>query len=245
MSRGAAGPAALIWDVDGTLAETERDGHRVAFNRAFAEAGLAWHWDADTYGWLLGVAGGKERIGVWWQRVDADAGVQPGARAFVERLHALKTRHYVALVESGALHLRPGIERLLRAARAAGRRLAIATTTQPANLQALLAHALGADAPGWFEVVGAGDVVPRKKPAPDIYRWVLERLALPACATLAIEDSAIGVAAARAAGVPVLAVRSAYTRDEQPEGALAVLDSLDAPPLTLADLDALWARAPR
>ena len=239
---------ALIWDVDGTLAETERDGHRVAFNRAFAEAGWSsppWHWDVATYGELLAVAGGKERIAAWWQRVDPSAGAGAGAREAVARLHALKTRHYVELVQSGAVTLRPGVARLLHEARTAGIRLAIATTTTVANLQALLVHTLGDDAWGWFEVVGAGDVVPHKKPAPDIYRWVLERLQLQPGEALAIEDSAIGVASALGAGVPVLAVRSTYTGNDRFDGALAVLDSLDAPPVTLDDLRRLGASIPR
>lgn len=232
---------ALVWDVDGTLAETERDGHRVAFNRAFADAGLPWHWDEAQYGELLGVTGGKERLLSWWRRVDPTAAAGPGVQERIAQWHALKTRHYEALVASGAVALRPGVEDLLRAARAEGLALAIATTTQPANVQALLGHTLGADAIGWFSCIGAGDVVPHKKPAPDIYLWVLQRLGLAPREVLALEDSAPGVGAARAAGIPVVAVRSAYTRDDDLSGALVEFGSLVD--VDLAGLRRLHGRA--
>jgi beta-phosphoglucomutase-like phosphatase (HAD superfamily) len=218
---------ALVWDVDGTLAETERDGHRIAFNRAFEDEGLGWHWDVATYGELLAVTGGKERIRHWWQGIDAAAASRPGADAMVRRLHERKTAHYAALVRSGAVVLRPGVQRLLLDARAQGLTLAIATTTTEANVHELLRATLGEAAPGWFGVIGAGDVVARKKPAPDIYRWVLERLELPAHAVIAIEDSAPGAAAAQSAGAPVLLTRGLYSADD-----------VFGPPL-LADLDGL------
>lgn len=229
---------ALIWDVDGTLAETERDGHLPAFNQAFAEAGLPWHWDEVTYSDLLKITGGKERMAHWWRTQDAAGATAPDAPARLAALHAAKTRLYTERVAAGAVALRPGVEPLIRGARAQGLRLAIATTTQPGNVQALLSHTLGAGVAGWFDVIGAGDVVPRKKPAPDIYRWVLQRLGLPAGETLAIEDSAVGVAAAAAAGVPVLAVRSFFTAHETITGALAVLPAL---PVSVADLIKLHA----
>lgn len=237
---------ALIWDVDGTLAETERDGHRVAFNRAFAESGLPWQWDEATYGELLAVAGGKERLLRWWRRVDPAGAESPDTAARIAALHALKTRHYESLVASGALALRPGVARLLHEARAAGLLLAVATTTQPGNVTALLQHALGADAPQWFSCIAAGDLVPHKKPAPDVYRHVCQALGLAPHEALAIEDSAIGVAAARGAGVPVIAVRSVYFRDDDLSGAVAVLDDLDdvdESPVTLEDLRGWHAQA--
>ena len=217
---------ALIWDVDGTLAETEHDGHRVAFNQAFADEGLPWHWDEAVYGDLLGTAGGKERLAVWWRRVDPVAAAGPQATARIRHLHALKTAHYLALVAQGQVALRPGVRRLLVEARAAGLRLAIATTTSPENVQALLQATLGADSLAWFSVLGAGDVVPAKKPAPDIYHWVRVRLGLRPDQCLALEDSAVGAQAAVAAGLPVLVTRSRYT-------------GRDALPAVLADLDHL------
>lgn len=230
---------ALIWDVDGTLAETERDGHRVAFNRAFAEAGLPWHWDEATYGELLAVAGGKERLQRWWQRVDPPSSGTPATLSRIAELHALKTRHYEALVAAGAVTLRPGVARLLREARAAQLPLAVATTTQPGNVTALLEHTLGPGSPQWFAVIAAGDMVARKKPAPDVYRFVLDALGVAPHEALALEDSAVGLAAACAAGVPTVAVRSCYTQDDDLSAARAVLDALESPgraPVTLENL---------
>jgi beta-phosphoglucomutase-like phosphatase (HAD superfamily) len=217
---------ALIWDVDGTLAETERDGHRIAFNRAFEDEGLPWRWDVACYGELLKITGGKERLLHWWRALDPDAAARPEAQALIRRLHERKTAHYAELVRAGALVLRPGVRRLLIEARLRGLQLAIATTTTEANVRELLHATLGDTSAGWFGVIGAGDVVARKKPAPDIYRWVLERARLRAEACLAIEDSAAGVAAARDAGVPVLLTRSLYTLDELVGPVLADLDGL-------------------
>ena len=146
---------ALIFDVDGTLAETERDGHRVAFNAAFDEAGLPWHWDVELYDDLLTVTGGKERIRHFCTRFDPTFLQRRDATALIAGIHAAKTRRYGALVRTGQIKLRPGVQELIHAARDAGIRLAIATTTTPDNVTELLRTTLGEDAPGWFEVVGA------------------------------------------------------------------------------------------
>jgi HAD superfamily hydrolase (TIGR01509 family) len=212
---------ALIFDVDGTLADTERDGHRPAFNAAFAEAGLPWHWDAALYGELLEVTGGKERIRFFCQRHEPEFLQLADVDSRIKELHAAKTRHYVELCKRG-IPLRPGVERLLREARAAGLRLGIATTTTPENISALLAPDLLA----LFEKVGAGDTVPNKKPAPDIYRWVLAQMDLPATVCLAIEDSANGLRASRGAGLATVITRTAYTDDHDFSGALALLPDL-------------------
>ena len=213
---------ALIFDVDGTLADTERDGHRPAFNAAFAEAGLTWHWDEALYGELLEVTGGKERIRFFCERHEPEFLQQEDVESRIKDLHAAKTRHYAELCARG-IPLRPGVEQLLREAHAAGLRLGIATTTTPENITALLAPDLLA----LFEKVGAGDTVPHKKPAPDIYQWVLAQLALPAAACLAIEDSANGLKASRAAGLATVITRTAYTDDHDFSGALALLPDLD------------------
>ncbi len=217
---------ALIFDVDGTLAETERDGHRPAFNAAFAEHGLDWHWDASLYGELLAITGGKERMRHYAERYAPEFAARADVDALIRQLHAAKTAHYVRLVGTGRLALRPGVAELIAEARAAGIRLAIATTTSPENVGALLDASLAPGSSDWFEVIGAGDVVAAKKPAPDIYRWVLDRLALPAGACLAIEDSENGLRAALGAGLRCLVTVGEYTRGQDFSGAAAVLDSL-------------------
>ena len=217
---------ALIFDVDSTLAETERDGHRVAFNEAFRTAGLDWDWTPELYGELLAVTGGKERIRHYCQRFHPDFLTQPDVDGLIRRLHEGKTARYVELVNRGALPMRPGVARLLAEARAAGMRLAIATTTSPDNVTALLRASLAPDADSWFEVIGAGDVVPAKKPAPDIYLWVLERLGLAAVECFALEDSVNGLRASLSAGLPTLITEAQYTRGDDFTGALAVLPDL-------------------
>lgn len=241
---------ALIFDVDGTLADTERDGHRVAFNTAFAEHGLDWHWDEALYGELLRVSGGVERIDHYacthrcWPVADA------GERAALLRtLHASKTRHYVAHVASGGLALRPGVARLLRAAREEGLRLAIATTTTRDNVLALLAATLGPDSPAWFDAIGTALEVPVKKPDPAVYGWVLAQLGLSAGQAIAFEDSANGLRAARAVGLPCIVTPTAYTAAEDFTAATVVLRDLDRHPhsttrgVTLVDVHGWHAAA--
>jgi len=220
---------ALIFDVDGTLADTERDGHRVAFNQAFSEAGLDWHWDVALYGELLAVTGGKERMRHYIDRCRADYQKPADFDALVARLHAAKTRHYTALLGRGGIPLRPGVRRLLEEARRRGIRLAIATTTTPDNVTALLHHAIAPEAESWFEVIGAGDVVAAKKPAPDIYYYVLERMGLPPSRGMAFEDSENGLRAAQGAGLKTVITVNDYTRAHDFRGAAVVLDHLGEP----------------
>jgi len=219
---------ALIFDVDGTLSDTERDGHRVAFNRAFADAGLDWDWGVELYGDLLSVTGGKERITYYLDRYRP--GFQPPkpVAQFVSDLHAAKSKHYLDILAERGIPLRPGVERLLAEARKAGLRLAIATTTTPANVTALLESVL----PGkldWFEVIGAGDVVPAKKPAPDIYRYVLNELRLEPDQCLAFEDSELGLRSSLAAGVRTIVTVNPYTTGQDFTGAALVVDHLGEP----------------
>lgn len=226
--------AALIFDVDGTLAETE-EIHRIAFEHAFADAGLPWRWDVVLYRRLLKVTGGKERIRHWLALMGPEAPALTDEA--VAALHAAKNAHYGAYVRSGACPLRPGVARLVHEARARGLRLAIVTTTSRANVEALLPATFGPDGPALFDVAICGEDVVAKKPAPDAYHLAIERLGLDATACLVFEDSANGLAAARAAGLRTIVTPSLYTSDEIFDGAEAVLDDLDG-----FDLDATLAR---
>ena len=220
--------SALLLDVDGTLADTE-EIHRQAFNSAFAGAGLDWEWDKALYHELLAVTGGKERIRYFLERERPDYRLPADGDAFIAGLHAAKTRCYVDTLASGKVPLRPGVERLLDDARAAGLRLAIVTTTTPDNITALLEHSFSKPVTGWFEVIAAGSVVPEKKPAPDIYDYALRKMNLPANACIAIEDSLNGLLSATAAGVPTLVTVNSWTRLQEFSGAAAVLDHLGEP----------------
>lgn len=222
------GLRAFVFDVDGTLADTERDGHRVAFNRAFRESGLDWEWDEHLYGRLLATTGGRERILRFWQEVDPEAARSHDAWQRCGEIHATKTRHYVRMVEAGAIGLRPGVERALRESREAGLRLAIATTTSEANVTALMAATLGSDC-ALFDCIAAGDAVPRKKPDPAIYRLALERIGCEPRECVAFEDSQPGFQAAAAAGIATVVTTNSYTAQQRFDGALAVLDGWGTP----------------
>jgi HAD superfamily hydrolase (TIGR01509 family) len=232
---------ALIFDVDGTLAETE-ELHRAAFNEAFAAPdGTGWHWDQPLYAKLLAVTGGKERIAHF-------APTLPAGR--IQSLHAAKTAHYARLVATGGLDPRPGIRRLLQAAHHAGVKLAIATTTSPANIETLLA-ACGNLPP--FDAIAAGDEVAAKKPAPDVYLLALRRLGLPAEACVAIEDTENGLRSASGAGLRCLITTSLYGGTGRFPGAAAVVTDLGepgaqavvlaGPPLPTGVVDLPWLAA--
>ena len=214
---------ALIFDVDGTLANTERHGHLPAFNTAFAEVDLPWHWDETFYGTLLDVTGGKERIRYYAEKFDPATRARPDFEELLQRMHEIKTRTYQRLIGEGAIRLRADVGGLICDARTEGLRLAIASSSTPQSVAALLKANLGPTADTWFDVIATGDVVAKKKPAPDIYLWTLKALGLPARDCLAIEDSAHGLAASLAAGIPTVISVSDYTVNESFEGARMVL----------------------
>ncbi len=217
---------ALIFDVDGTLAETE-EAHRQSFNEAFAAYGLDWTWDRALYRELLQITGGKERLAHY-----IDTWNPPGSAAARERflqIYDEASARYAALVQSGAAPALPGVRRLIGEAHERGVRLAIATTSLQASVITLLREILGEDGPSLFDVIAAGDAVANKKPAPDIYFLALEQLGFGPDCCVAIEDSTNGVLAARAAGLLVIACPSSYLRGDDFSRATAVLSDLGEP----------------
>lgn len=231
---------ALIFDVDGTLADTE-ELHRQAFNLAFRSCGLDWSWDAPLYADLLRVTGGKERISSYIERLYPPAVSRGYLQARVPEIHQAKTRIYKQLIETGEIRARAGVRRLLLEARRAGLRVAIASTTSPQNIEPLITAGLGPQAIEWFDTIATGDMVANKKPAPDVYNLALRTLRVPAGCAIAVEDSAIGVHSAKAAGLFTVATPSAWTREQDFGAADLLLDSLE--PLTLERLLALHAEA--
>jgi beta-phosphoglucomutase-like phosphatase (HAD superfamily) len=222
--------AALIFDVDGTLAETERHGHRVAFNQTFAEHGLEWSWSEGLYGDLLNIMGGKERLQFFIEHYQPQLHLNDqNVAELVQQLHRNKTKHYLATVQAGRIPLRPGVARLIQAARAAGVQLAVATTTTLENVHALLRQQLHPEAPSWFSVIAAGDVVKAKKPAPDIYLYALKQLKLPAARCIAFEDTEHGLQSALGADLTTVVTVNDYTRTQDFSGAALVLDHLGEP----------------
>ena len=232
---------ALIFDVDGTLADTEA-AHRAAFNLAFEQEGLDWVWDEALYTRLLDVSGGKERLLHYWTQRHPEVRDVDGAgvRDTIARLHELKTAAYEAMVNDGAVSLRPGVLHLIDAASQAGLQLAIATTTSPVNIAALLRAAIGSDWRQFFGIVEDASTAAIKKPHPQVYLQTLQRLQLPAAACLAFEDSANGLRAARGAGLATVITPTGFTADHDFSGALKVLPNLQG--ITVADLQAWHAQ---
>lgn len=231
---------ALLFDVDGTLANTERDGHRPAFNKAFREAGLDWDWTVELYADLLTVTGGKERIRYFLEKYLPEFAPEEGIAEFAARMHKRKTHFYLEMLQAGEIPLRVGAERLIREARQAGLRLGIATTTTPENVTYLLKATLGDESIGWFDCIAAGDIVPQKKPAPDIYLYAMEMMGLQADECLAFEDSDNGIRSSTAANLKTIVTVNDYTRDHDFSKAALVVDQFGEPdaPFTVLSGDA-------
>lgn len=220
---------AFLFDVDGTLADTERDGHRVAFNMAFADAGLNWDWDEKHYGHLLSVTGGKERMRFHATENDPAFLKQPNVDKIIARLHKRKNTHYKFLLENGAVNLRSGVVRLIDEARKEGLLLAIATTTSIENVECLVQSQLGNDALEWFSVIAAGDMVANKKPAPDVFLLAMKELNLGTDECIAFEDSYNGLLSATAAGLKSIVTVNDYTKEDDLSSAALLIDGLGEP----------------
>jgi HAD superfamily hydrolase (TIGR01509 family) len=215
----------LIFDVDGTLADTE-EVHRAAFNAAFAANGLSWCWGQRIYGELLKVTGGRERIAHFIDAMDISTAEKTRLLTLVAPIHADKTRIYVERIAAGRVELLPGVEALLREARRDGLKLAIATTTSRPNVDALLTRTLGKNALDWFSVIATGETGVAKKPDPGIYRYALEELWLAPREVIALEDSANGVTAAKSAGIFTVVIPTLWTANENLRVADLKLDRL-------------------
>jgi len=232
---------AIIFDCDGVLVDTERDAHRVGFNLAFRQFGIDAEWSVELYARLVLIAGGKERMRGYFDEAGWPAGVETDEAkdALILDLHKAKTRITSELVAT--LPVRPGILRIIDEARAAGVKLGVCTTSNPKFIDAVL-DLFGAERKAAFDFVHAGDVVAKKKPAPDIYLLALETLALPPSECVVIEDSRNGLLAATGAGLPVLITTSTYTVDEDFAEAARVVSELGDEPdvqIRLADLNRL------
>jgi len=231
---------ALIFDCDGVLADTERDGHRVAFNEAFHAKGLAVEWGVELYGTLLAVAGGKERMKGWF---DA-RGWPPGVAdrdGFIKELHHLKTDLYMEIISQGRLPPRSGIARLADEAIVAGKSLAICSTSDARGVTLIAEAMLGHKRAERFLIL-AGDVVKKKKPDPEIYILARQHLGLQPGDCVVVEDSRNGLLAAKAAGMRCIVTKSSYTQEEDFSEADAVVTELGEPPnasVTLKDLEKL------
>ena len=229
---------AIIFDCDGVLADTERDGHRVAFNKAFEKKGCEVEWGVELYGKLLEVSGGKERMRYYF-----DSHGWPGdledKDAFIKELHKLKTDFFMQIIESGELPLRPGVARLVDEAIAADVTLAICSTSHERAVNLVAEKLLGPKRKARFSAILAGDVVSKKKPDPEIYNLASERLRLEPSECVVIEDNRNGLLAAKAAGMYCVITTNGYTKDEDFTEADLVVSELGDPPNVQVTLEAI------
>jgi HAD superfamily hydrolase (TIGR01509 family) len=229
---------ALIFDCDGVLAETERDGHRIAFNRTFTEKGYNIEWDVALYRDLLKVGGGKERMKHFFDRTSWPENTAD-KDALIKELHKSKTGYYMQIVESGQLPLRPGVARLVDEAIAAGIKLAVCSTSNERAVNAVVETLLGSQRQSRFDVILAGDVVSKKKPDPEIYNLAWERLNLSPAECVVIEDNRNGLLAAKAAGMHCIVTTNGYTEDEDFSEADLVVPALGDQPKVRVDLETI------
>lgn len=217
---------ALVFDCDGVLAETERDGHRVAFNKAFKEEGIDVEWDVEEYGRLLSVAGGKERMKHYFANIAGE----PLSDDYINKLHKLKTEFYMDMCAKGELPIRPGIKRIIKEAHDSGLILSVCSTSSHKSVVSLMKAILGEEYLGWFEGgIFAGDVVKAKKPAPDIYILMRDTFGLRGKECFVVEDSRNGMLAAVNAGMNCIVTVSHYFKDEDFQEADLVVSSLGDP----------------
>ncbi|GAB5370296.1 hypothetical protein AAMO2058_001480300 [Amorphochlora amoebiformis] len=224
-------PEALLFDCDGVLVDTEKDGHRVAFNRAFAELGLGFEWSVEKYGQLLEVGGGKERMTAYFNEVGWPEGWPEDAEsraAKVKDIHLLKTDIFSFMIASGELKLRSGVERLVGEALAKGIKVACCSTSNEKSVSAVV-NLMAPEKSREFRIF-AGDIVPKKKPDPAVYLLASERLGISPSDCAVIEDSHIGKCAGKAAGMTVLVTKSGYTANEDFSGADAIVEELGEGP---------------
>ena len=220
----------LIFDMDGTLADTE-GVHRRAFNASFADFDLDWRWSEADYIQLLAISGGRERLRYFAKGLGKQFRRPADLDAYIAKLHALKTGHYQRMLTEGRVKLRSGVERLLAACGSEGVRLAIATSGNRANVETLLNNNLSADWPTWFTVIATSDLIETKKPSPAVYEFVLQELGVPTQTCIAIEDTDNGNRAALAAGLRTIITTHPFTKDKTFAGASLVVDGLGDPGL--------------
>jgi len=227
---------AVVFDMDGVMAETEGDGHRVAFNQAFQQAGIDAEWDWTAYGELLKISGGKERMKAYFK--DQPLPCPDDQRdAFIAELHKKKTALFTALIQNGKIPLRRGVRRFIESIIAANLKLALATTSNEQSAHGLLTSLLGKEMHDRFDLILAGDIVKKKKPDAEIYRLAAERLQIDPALSFVIEDTANGLQAALAAGFHVCITKSAYSQHEEFTEAAFIVDDLETGEITIEKLD--------
>lgn len=231
-------PSALLFDCDGVLVDTEKDGHRISFNDTFNERELGVTWDVDLYGELLKIGGGKERMTAYFNKTgwpEKAPKSEEERKEFIASLHKRKTELFMALIEKKLLPLRPGVAKLIDQALGKGVKVAVCSTSNEKAVSAIVSFLLGAERAEKIKIF-AGDVVPRKKPDPAIYTLAANTLGVDPSSCVVVEDSAIGLAAAKAAGMKCIVTKSGYTADEDFLNADAVFDCIGDPPEECFDL---------